>query len=100
MKKNVIIFRNSFLEKLVMHYVNPVIKNFLRTSQPEDRAGYLRLDQNENPDGVPKWLFRKAMKKITPSYLSLYPEEIRFTTKYARLLGLEYKGPRGLWAVH
>lgn len=91
MKKNVIIFRNSFLEKLVMHYVNPVIKNFLRTSQPEDRAGYLRLDQNENPDGVPKWLFRKAMKKITPSYLSLYPEEIRFTTKYARLLGLEYE---------
>ena len=72
-----------------MHYVNPVIKDFLRTSQPENRAGYVRLDQNENPDGVPKWLFRKAMKKITPSYLSLYPEEIRFTTKYAQLLGLE-----------
>lgn len=74
-----------------MYYVDPVIKTFLRTNQPEDRAGYIRLDQNENPDGVPKWLFRKAMKKITPSYLSLYPEEIRFTTKYARLLGLEYE---------
>ncbi len=74
-----------------MYYVDPVIKNFLRTNQTEDRAGYIRLDQNENPDGVPKWLFKKAMKKITPAYLSLYPEEIRFTTKYARLLGLEYE---------
>lgn len=74
-----------------MYYVNLVIKNFLRTNQPEDRFGYIRLDQNENPDGVPKWLFKKAMKKITPAYLSLYPEEIRFTTKYAHLLGLEYE---------
>lgn len=74
-----------------MHYVNPIIKNFLRTNQPEDRAGFIRLDQNENPDGLPKWLFKKAMKKITPSYLSLYPEEIKFTTKYAHLLGLEYE---------
>lgn len=74
-----------------MHYVDPVIKNFLRTNQPEDRGSYIRLDQNENPDGVPKWLFKKAMKKITPSFLSLYPEEIRFTTKYAKLLGLEYE---------
>lgn len=74
-----------------MYYVDPVIKNFIRTNQPENRASYIRLDQNENPDGVPKWLFKKAMKKITPSYLSLYPEEIEFTTKYAHLLGLEYE---------
>ena len=74
-----------------MHYVNPVIKDFLRTNQPEDRGSYIRLDQNENPDGLPKWLFDEAMKKITPQYLSLYPEEIKFTTKYAKLLGLEYE---------
>ena len=74
-----------------MYYVNPIIKDFLRTNQPEDRGSYIRLDQNENPDGVPKWLFKKAIKKITPSFLSLYPEEIRFTTKYAKLLGLEYE---------
>lgn len=74
-----------------MYYVNPIIKDFLRTNQPEDRSNFIRLDQNENPDGVPKWLFKKAMKKITPSFLSLYPEEIRFTTKYAKLLGLDYE---------
>lgn len=74
-----------------MHYVNPIIRDFVRTNQPEDRGAYVRLDQNENPDGLPKWLFKKAMKKINPSYLSLYPEEIKFTTKYAHLLGLEYE---------
>jgi histidinol-phosphate aminotransferase len=74
-----------------MHYVDPVIKNLLRTNQPEDRGSYIRLDQNENPDGLPKWIFRKAIKKLTPSFLSMYPEEIRFATKYARLLGLEYE---------
>jgi histidinol-phosphate aminotransferase len=73
-----------------MYFVDPVIKNFIRTNQPEDRGSYIRLDQNENPDGLPKWLFRKAMKRVTPSFLSMYPEEIRFTTKYANLLGLEY----------
>lgn len=72
-----------------MYYVNSVIKDFLRTNQPEGRLPYIRLDQNENPDGVPKWLFDEAMKKITPEYLSLYPEEIVFTEKYANLLGLK-----------
>lgn len=73
-----------------MHYVNPIIRDFIRTSQPENRYGSIRLDQNENPDGLPKWIYKKAMKKISPSFLSLYPEEIQFTTKYARLLGVEY----------
>lgn len=72
-----------------MYYVDPIIKNFLRTTQPEGRGEYIRLDQNENPDGVPQWIFDKTMKKITPQYLSIYPEEINFTTKYAKLLGLE-----------
>lgn len=49
-----------------MHYVDPVIKNFLRTNQPEDRGSYIRLDQNENPDGLPKWLFDEAVKKDYP----------------------------------
>lgn len=72
-----------------MYYVNPIIKGFLRTEQPEDRFSYIRLDQNENPDGLPKWLFKKAMKKITPSFISMYPEEKVVTKKYASLLGLE-----------
>lgn len=72
-----------------MYYVNPSIKDFLRTNQPEDRLSYLRLDQNENPEGVPQWLFDKAMEKVTPEYLSLYPEEIKFTGKFASFLSLK-----------
>src|SRR5574344_2976808 len=71
-----------------MYYVNPIIKNLFRTDQPEGRGAYIRLDQNENPDGVPQWLFDKAMKRLSPSYLSMYPEETKLTQDYARLIGL------------
>lgn len=72
-----------------MHYVNPIIRDTFRVPQPEGRAAYLRLDQNENPDGLPKWLFDSVMKKVTPEFLAIYPEETIPTTKYAHLLGLE-----------
>ena len=71
-----------------MTYVNAHIKNAYRVAQPEGRAAYIRLDQNENPDGVPKWLFDIAMDKVTPEFLSIYPEETIPTEKYARLFGL------------
>ena len=66
-----------------MYYVDPVIKNFFRTKQPEGRGAYIRLDQNENPDGVPQWLFDETMKKVTPEFLSIYPEDTALTEKYA-----------------
>lgn len=71
-----------------MYYVDPIIKSFLRTYQPEGRAPYVRLDQNENPDGLPQWVYDEAMAKINPSYLSMYPEEIVFREKYASVLGI------------
>ncbi len=72
-----------------MHYVDERIKNTYRVPQPEGRGAYIRLDQNENPDGVPKWLFDSVMAKVTPEFLAIYPEESIPTSKYARLLGLE-----------
>ena len=65
-----------------MHYVNPVIKDIFRIPQPEDRSKYVRLDQNENPDGIPEWLFEDVMKHINPTFLSIYPEESKLTAKY------------------
>ena len=73
-----------------MYYVNPVIKKFVRTNQPEGRGDYIRLDQNENPDGLPKWIFEEVMAKVTPELLAMYPEETKFTKKYAEFLGCEY----------
>lgn len=72
-----------------MIYINENIKNTYRVPQPEGRGAYIRLDQNENPDGLPKWLFDSVMKKITPEFLAIYPEETIPTRKYAKLLGLE-----------
>lgn len=66
-----------------MYYVDPMIRNFLRTNQPQGREKFIRLDQNENPDGVPEWLFNSVIKKITPQFLSLYPEDLVLTEKYA-----------------
>ncbi len=72
-----------------MIYVNERIKDLYRVAQPEGRGSYIRLDQNENPDGLPKWLFDSVMEKVTPEFLSIYPEETIPTTKYAKMLGLE-----------
>ena len=71
-----------------MIYINERIKNTFRVPQPEDRGKYVRLDQNENPDGIPQWLFDSVINKITPEFLSIYPEETRLTEKYANKLGL------------
>ena len=72
-----------------MSYVNEKIKNAYRVAQPEGRGDYIRLDQNENPDGIPKWLYDIAMKKMSPEFLAIYPEETIPTTKYAQLFGLK-----------
>ncbi len=72
-----------------MFYVNELVKNTIRVPQPEGRGAYIRLDQNENPDGLPKWLFDSVMEKVTPEFLAIYPEETVPTEKYAKMLGLK-----------
>lgn len=70
-------------------YMNEKIRDIYRVPQPEGRGQYVRLDQNENPDGIPEWLFDEVIKDITPAFLSIYPEETRLTKKYATMLGLD-----------
>lgn len=70
-------------------YIDERIKNTYRVPQPEGRGAYIRLDQNENSDGVPQWLFDSVINKITPEFLAIYPEETALTSKYAKLLGLK-----------
>ena len=72
-----------------MLYVDPYVKNTFRKSQPEGRKTFIRLDQNENPDGLPKWFFDKVMKEITPETLSMYPEEGVLVEKYADMIGVK-----------
>ena len=73
----------------IMIYVNPYVKDTFRKNQPEGRRTFVRLDQNENPDGLPKWFFDEVMGRITPADLSMYPEEGVLVEKYAGMVGVK-----------
>jgi histidinol-phosphate aminotransferase len=63
-----------------------------RTYEPpgEGRADKLRLDFNENTAGCsPK--VRRALAKLTPKLLSMYPEYERGTRRLARHFGVAYE---------
>lgn len=59
-----------------MYYVNRNIEQLYRTSSANiSRKDYLRLDMNENPEGLPEEFVAKVLSKITPEFLSTYPEK-------------------------
>lgn len=56
-------------------YVKPCIKEILRIGGQQGRSGFLRLDMNENPGGLPAEFVEEVKKELTPEYLAMYPEE-------------------------
>lgn len=56
-------------------YVNENIKNTYRIKDDSNREGYLRLDMNENPEGLPVNFFNEILKLITPQMLAAYPQK-------------------------
>ena len=58
-------------------YVKPCIKDIVRIGGQQGRYGYLRLDMNENPGGLPLELVEEVKRELTPEYLAMYPEESR-----------------------
>ncbi|WP_438348855.1 pyridoxal phosphate-dependent aminotransferase [Paenibacillus sp. FA6] len=72
-----------------MHYVNPNIEKLYRTSYSESRENYLRLDMNENPEGLPTHFFKEVMESITPEYVAMYPEMTLLIERLARYLQCE-----------
>lgn len=57
-----------------MYYINPNISKLYRTGYSESRKKFLRLDMNENPEGIPKEIFDEIINKIKPEDISMYPE--------------------------
>jgi histidinol-phosphate aminotransferase len=53
------------------------------------RRGCLRLDLNENPDGLPEEFVRSVLKKVDGGYLSTYPEYDGVIYKIAEHNGLK-----------
>ena len=70
-------------------YVKPWIKDIVRIGGRQGRAGYLRLDMNENPGGLPVKLVEEVKKELTPKYLATYPEESRMMKLLADYLSGE-----------
>lgn len=71
-----------------MYYVNENIRDLYRVKFHDERAGVLRLDMNENPEGLPRQFFDSVMAKITPEYIATYPEKDRLVRLLAEHNGL------------
>ncbi len=54
-----------------------------RVNYEKSRHGYLRLDMNENVVGLPKDFIDNVLNKVTPEYLSSYPEYTKLKNKLA-----------------
>lgn len=72
-----------------MYYVNEDVKNLYRVKFHDERENVLRLDMNENPEGLPKAVFDKIMSGITAGYVAMYPEKDRLTRLLAEHNGVE-----------
>ncbi len=69
-----------------MYYFDKKIKNLNRVFDQNAREGYLRLDLNENPGGLPQDFISEILKNITPEFISQYPETLHFSEVLARYL--------------
>ena len=65
------------------YHVNESVKTCVRVFSEEGRSAYLRMDMNENPEGLPKEFVDSVLREITPEYLATYPEPGHFCRKYA-----------------
>ena len=75
-----------------MYYINENIKNLYRTlGDQNNRSGYLRLDWNENPIGLPKEFVDSIT--ITPEEIAMYPETQPFLETLGNYLGLQQYEP-------
>ena len=70
-------------------YIDNNIKHTHRIYPMQNRGEYLRLDMNENPEGLPKEFVDKVKKKITPEFLSTYPEPNKFINEYAKFINFD-----------
>lgn len=72
-----------------MYYLDEKIRNLDRIFDQNKREGYLRLDLNENPGGLPQDFIDQVLVGITPEFVSQYPETLEFTEFLADYLGTD-----------
>lgn len=74
-----------------MYYISPSVKNLHRIFDQNARKDYLRLDLNENPEGLPQEVINEVLRDITPQFVAQYPETLEFTEHLADYLGTDIK---------
>ena len=72
-----------------MYYLDSNIENLNRIFDQNKREGYLRLDLNENPEGLPQDFINEVLKDVTPEFVAQYPETLEFTEVLADYLGTD-----------
>ena len=72
-----------------MYYLDKKIENLDRIFDQNKRAGYLRLDLNENPEGLPQEFIDEVLKDVSPEFVAQYPETLEFTQVLAKYLGTD-----------
>lgn len=56
-------------------YVNEYLKKIHRIKDHEDRTGFIRLDMNENPVGLPKEFVQEILSTISAEAIASYPRK-------------------------
>lgn len=74
-----------------MYYINKNIIKLNRIFDQNARDGYIRMDLNENPGGLPESFIRKVLNSITSEYISKYPDQLKFTKKLGKHIGADVK---------
>lgn len=69
-----------------MYYLSKKLENLERIFDQNERKGYLRLDLNENPGGLPQEFINKVLNEVNPQFVSQYPETLHFMEVLANFL--------------
>ena len=72
-----------------MYYINEKIEELYRILDQNSRDGYIRMDLNENPVGLSQEFIDEVLSKVTPEFVAKYPEQLEFTKKLAKFIGVE-----------
>ena len=72
-----------------MYYLDPNIQNLHRIYDQNERKDFLRLDLNENPDGLPQEFIDSVLSDVDPRFISEYPETLHFSEVLANYLGVD-----------
>lgn len=72
-----------------MYYINEDVLNLNRKFDQNSREGFLRMDLNENPVGLPQDFINKVLSDVTPELVAKYPETEPFQQFLADYIGVE-----------